>query len=209
MLNWHKAWWRNGSASDSRSEGCVFESRRGQVIFLHLMSERTKTVCLQWGLNSWPLVYKTNALPLSYRGIAGDTCPKHLLHTKGLELAHSCICQQMCPITQVAQWSRGMILALGARGPGFKSRLSPRIFYLFLEKEKNCFRMPWPGFEPGLLRPQRRVLTTRRSRLTGDLVGIDDLEAGSNKPLLQWRSPSNVMGTSAASFRGVAVITSV
>ena len=27
-------------------------------------------------------------------------------------------------------------------------------------------KMPWPGFEPGLLRPQRRVLTTRRSRLS-------------------------------------------
>ena len=26
--------------------------------------------------------------------------------------------------------------------------------------------MPGPGFEPGLLRPQRSVLTTRRSRLT-------------------------------------------
>ena len=25
--------WRNGSASDSRSEGCVFESRRGQPAF--------------------------------------------------------------------------------------------------------------------------------------------------------------------------------
>ena len=25
--------WRNGSASDSRSEGCVFESRRGHLIF--------------------------------------------------------------------------------------------------------------------------------------------------------------------------------
>ena len=25
--------WRNGSASDSRSEGCVFESRRGHIIF--------------------------------------------------------------------------------------------------------------------------------------------------------------------------------
>ena len=29
--------------------------------------------------------------------------------------------------------------------------------------------MPWPGFEPGLLRPQRRVLTTRRSRLARDM----------------------------------------
>ena len=26
--------WRNGSASDSRSEGCVFESRRGQYSFI-------------------------------------------------------------------------------------------------------------------------------------------------------------------------------
>ena len=25
--------WRNGSASDSRSEGCVFESRQGQNLF--------------------------------------------------------------------------------------------------------------------------------------------------------------------------------
>ena len=28
--------WRNGSASDSRSEGCVFESRRGQTRFFLL-----------------------------------------------------------------------------------------------------------------------------------------------------------------------------
>ena len=33
--------WRNGSASDSRSEGCVFKSRRGQLrIFLDLLLEQ-------------------------------------------------------------------------------------------------------------------------------------------------------------------------
>ena len=58
--------WRNGSASDSRSEGCVFESRRGHQTFF---SFEKIFFCLQWGLNSWPLVYKTNALPLSYRGL--------------------------------------------------------------------------------------------------------------------------------------------
>ena len=29
--------WRNGSASDSRSEGCVFESRRGHINFPFLL----------------------------------------------------------------------------------------------------------------------------------------------------------------------------
>ena len=32
--------WRNGSASDSRSEGCVFKSRRGQQInFEHKLAD--------------------------------------------------------------------------------------------------------------------------------------------------------------------------
>ena len=33
---YNKAWWRNGSASDSSSEGCVFKSRPGQLLFQFL-----------------------------------------------------------------------------------------------------------------------------------------------------------------------------
>ena len=34
LQEYRRTTWRNGSASDSRSEGCVFESRRGQITFL-------------------------------------------------------------------------------------------------------------------------------------------------------------------------------
>ena len=38
----------------------------------------------------------------------------------------------------MAQWSRGMIGASGAPGPGFKSRLSPTNFYFLESLLKLC-----------------------------------------------------------------------
>ena len=38
--------WRNGSASDSRSEGCVFKSRQGQLFCSSLVKE-VSSYCYQ------------------------------------------------------------------------------------------------------------------------------------------------------------------
>ena len=39
--------WRNGSASDSRSEGCVFESRRGPQVFVFILPEK-ENICFNY-----------------------------------------------------------------------------------------------------------------------------------------------------------------
>ena len=45
-------------------------------------------------------------------------------------------------------------------------------FLLFVKlKTQKVLR---PGFEPGFLRPQRRVLTTRRSQLTATLAAMKE-----------------------------------
>ena len=52
----------------------------------------------------------------------------------------------------MARWSRGMIRASGARGPGFNSRTSP---YFFRSKI-----METPGIEPGASRMRSERSTT-------------------------------------------------
>ena len=46
--------WRNGSASDSRSEGCVFKSRRGQYFFKQYSEKyrsNLKTNVVRWSMS--------------------------------------------------------------------------------------------------------------------------------------------------------------
>ena len=74
------------------------------------------------------------------------------------------------------RWYNGQHSCLPSSWSGFDSR--PTHVFVGLSCKivwKNILSMPWPGFEPGLLRPQRRVLTTRRSRLRTVvvLVGVN------------------------------------
>ena len=49
--------WRNGSASDSRSEGCVFESRRGHQVFVFILPER-ENICFKYKLTQSSTCHK-------------------------------------------------------------------------------------------------------------------------------------------------------
>ena len=64
------------------------------------------------------------------------------------------------------RWYNGQHSCLPSSWSGFDSRPTQCFKFYFLKSwREKVLSMPWPGFEPGLLRPQRRVLTTRRSRL--------------------------------------------
>ena len=55
--------------------------------------------------------------------------------------------QSLTLLSSAAQWSRGMIPALGAGGPGFKSRLSPFLFpFLDLMKARVLLISRWPFY---------------------------------------------------------------
>ena len=110
---------------------------------------------------------------------------------KGNIFNNLCVLAKFHCIFIKRRWYNGQHSCLPSSWSGFDSRPTQdpfgNFFLIFLivwygAKHKKCYfkilknvflkklSMPWPGFEPGLLRPQRRVLTTRRSRLRTDIV---------------------------------------
>lgn len=51
----------------------------------------------------------------------------------------ACFIANEAVLRQAAQWSRGMILASGARGLEFDSRLSPTVFFLLNVERVQIF----------------------------------------------------------------------
>ena len=74
--------WRNGSASDSRSEGCVFKSRRGQLFFLLIHISDSWEV--EWFFYFLPWCHRFEPLVVSKQKIIVDYNVKYAVDPEKL-----------------------------------------------------------------------------------------------------------------------------
>ena len=72
---------------------------------------------------------------ISYRPVFASSCSTHSRFSFQPEL----VSVEIRTSRVSACWSRGMILASGARGPGFKSRTGPFLRYLLIQPFSNSF----------------------------------------------------------------------
>ena len=139
------------------------------IFLLSVLVVKCKSLCPRWGSNSRPSDYETDALPTALR-----------------RQCWSCGLEENFFVHCSLNWRRKSLFVV-MRQPGIEpgstawkaamlTTIPLTLTHLCWEEWKEWFSgpflhtlakrsLPWPGFEPGLLRPQRRVLTTRRSRL--------------------------------------------
>ena len=89
------------------------------------------------------------------------------------------------------RWYNGQHSCLPSSWSGFDSRPTHNFSLYFNHKDqwnKMLLYLPWPGFEPGLLRPQRRVLTTRRSRLRKGLWNVANCQGSNASQWSHWHN---------------------
>ena len=148
-------------------------------------------------LNHGPIGLQPIALPLSYIPTWWQSVQKRKAGSHDVMISESSSGKKIiwsCEIKSATifwsackrRWYNGQHSCLPSSWSGFDSRPTQCFKFYFLKSwREKVLSMPWPGFEPGLLRPQRRVLTTRRSRLRtaiGFLVMFGLAHSASREP---------------------------
>ena len=75
----HKAWWRNGSASDSSSEGCVFKSRTCQLLYQFLRVDAIDIILIVISVYARKRHHNGSASDSSSEGCVFKSLPGQLL----------------------------------------------------------------------------------------------------------------------------------
>ena len=134
---------------------------------------KIKRICPRWGSNSRPSDYETDALPTALRRLLTDGKSENWNNSNDFKGGKKKI---------KFNASAGNRTRVNCLEGSYAHHYTTDAFlsgWDYRSVQMMCIRkghqtkksLPWPGFEPGLLRPQRRVLTTRRSRLETSIEG--------------------------------------
>ena len=140
MKRQHEAWWRNGSASDSSSEGCVFKSHLGQLFYQFLRVVAFDIISVVISVHARKPQHEAwwrngSASDSSSEGCVFKSRPGQLfyqfLRVDAFDIISIVICVHAMKRQHEAWWRNGSASVSSSEGCVFKSRLG-QLFYQFL-----------------------------------------------------------------------------